>query len=54
MGATAERFLRLCVATREPARDYLLDTLKGITEGEPSPLRLRLEPGRRRWRVRAA
>jgi len=54
MGPTAERFLRLCVATREPVADYSLKVLKEIVSGTPQPVRLGARIRQKKWQVRAA
>lgn len=51
MGATADRLLRLMVASREPERDYSLDLLKGIDVAERRPFRLGLKPRSGGWRA---
>ncbi len=55
MGTQADRLLRLMVATKGPARDYSLDTLKAISSKKPShAFRLGLTVERERWHAEAA
>ena len=51
MGATADRLLRLMVASRTPQRDYSLDLLKEIDVAERKPFRLGLEARGGGWRA---
>jgi putative zinc finger/helix-turn-helix YgiT family protein len=54
MGVTADRLLRLMVASRQPATDYSLDTLKVVAREQAKPIRLRMEVDDGQWRARAA
>ena len=54
MGVTADRLLRLMVASRQPVADYSLDTLKAVAQDQPKPMRLRMEVSDGQWRTRAA
>ena len=54
MGVTADRLLRLMVASRHPVTDYSLDTLKAVAREQPKPIRLRMEVSDGQWRARAA
>lgn len=53
MGPTADRLLRLKVATTSPQADYPLDTLAAIgRDPAPQPMRLNFAPDRRAgWRL---
>ncbi len=53
MGGSAERALRLMVATREPVQSYSLDILKSIDEKKTPPLRLGVQVSAEGWRVAA-
>ncbi len=48
MAATADRLLRLMVATRRPVSDYDLDFLAEL-EDEAAPIHLRLESAKEGW-----
>jgi len=48
MGVTADRLLRLMVATREPVKDYALQ-LPRVATLDPKPTRLRLRAGPSGW-----
>jgi putative transcriptional regulator len=54
MGVTADRLLRLMVASRAPAADYSLDTLRIVARERPKPIRLRVEVADGHWRAQAA
>jgi putative transcriptional regulator len=54
MGVTADRLLRLMVASRQPVTHYSLDTLKVVARERPKPIRLRMEVYSGHWRARAA
>ncbi len=53
MGGSAERLLRLLVATREPIQSYSLDMLKHISDTKATPLRLGVQADAAGWRVAA-
>jgi putative zinc finger/helix-turn-helix YgiT family protein len=53
IGGTADRLLRLMVATRAPTRDYALDALIEL-EDEATPTRLKLAADRNGWHAEAA
>jgi hypothetical protein len=52
MGVTADRLLRLMVASRQPVADYSLDTLRVVARGQPKPIRLRIEVSDGQWRAK--
>jgi putative zinc finger/helix-turn-helix YgiT family protein len=55
IGPTADRLLRLMVATRTPLRDYSLDMLKKITrKSTPTTVRLGLKIDKEGWHAIAA
>ena len=54
MGVTADRLLRLMIASRQPVADYSLDTLKVVAREQPKPIRLRMEVSDGQWLARAA
>lgn len=55
MGTLADRALRLMVATRQPSRDYALETLKRIGEEKtPHPVHLGLKRDKAGWHAEAA
>jgi putative zinc finger/helix-turn-helix YgiT family protein len=54
MGVTADRLLRLMVASRQPAADYSLETLRIVARAQPKPIRLRVEVTDGHWRAQAA
>ena len=54
MGVTADRLLRLLVASRQPVADYSLDMLKVVTREQAKPIRLRMEVSGGEWRAKAA
>jgi putative zinc finger/helix-turn-helix YgiT family protein len=53
MGGSAERLLRLMVATREPIQSYSLDMLKQISDTKATPLRLGFQADAAGWRIAA-
>jgi len=53
MGGSAERLLRLMVATREPIQTYSLEMLKQIGDTKASPLRLGLRADAAGWSIAA-
>jgi transcriptional regulator with XRE-family HTH domain len=54
MGVTADRLLRLMVASRQPAADYALETIRIVARTQPKPIRLRVEVTDGHWRAQAA
>lgn len=54
MGGTADRLLRLMVASREPVHEYSLDMLKDVAQDDPAPLRLGMRAEGAGWRAVAA
>lgn len=54
MGVTADRLLRLMVASRQPVADYSLDMLTVVAREQPKPIRLRMEVSGGEWRAEAA
>jgi putative zinc finger/helix-turn-helix YgiT family protein len=50
MGATADRLLRLMVASQQPDRDYSLDLLREVGTERGKPFRLGLKAHGGRWR----
>jgi integrase len=53
MGVSADRLLRLMVASRQPVADYSLDILKVVAREQPKPIRLRMEVSVGEWRARS-
>lgn len=54
MGVTADRLLRLIVASSEPTADYSLESLKRVARLAPKPLRLGVKVTEGRWEPIAA
>jgi putative zinc finger/helix-turn-helix YgiT family protein len=55
MGGTADRALRLMVATQQPVKDYSLETLKSIGEDTQSrPVHLGMKRDSEGWYAKAA
>jgi hypothetical protein len=54
MSVSADRLLRLMVASRQPVADYSLDILKVVAREQPKPIRLRMEVSVGERRARAA
>jgi hypothetical protein len=52
MGVTADRLLRLMVASRQPVADYSHDTLRVVAREQPKPIRLRIEVSDGQWRAK--
>jgi len=51
MGGTADRLLRLMIASREPARDYSLDLLQQVGAKKAAGFRLGLKVARTGWQA---
>jgi putative zinc finger/helix-turn-helix YgiT family protein len=54
MGVTADRLLRLMVASRQPKADYSLETLRIVARSQPKPIRLNVAVADGHWRAQAA
>jgi putative zinc finger/helix-turn-helix YgiT family protein len=52
MGPTADRLLRLMVATIAPVKDYPIDTLANLDDSY-EPIRLRMQPAKSGWEAEA-
>jgi putative zinc finger/helix-turn-helix YgiT family protein len=54
MGVTADRLLRLMVASRDPVRDYPLEVMREVAKASAKPVHVRASVAPTGWQTRAA
>jgi putative zinc finger/helix-turn-helix YgiT family protein len=54
MSPVAERALRLMVFVRDPIKEYPLEKLAEVAQGETIPVRMKLRESHARWKAEAA